>query len=174
MILLTKGLNQRTIANKPGRNVSTISRELKRNRDLRSGEYRSVLANRKSSNRRSSINKSKVLSQDHISYIEAKLKDGWSSQQITQRHKLEHGTGFISHESLYQYIHKRALHLAQQLVRAGKKGRKEIFIPQNMTQEYLTDEVSTIDLKKWPYDRQLVIGKLILLYQGKVSLAYLY
>ena len=50
-VLLKEGLNQSLIAQRLNRDKSVIQREIKRNCDLRSGEYKSYLTDKKCSNR---------------------------------------------------------------------------------------------------------------------------
>jgi IS30 family transposase len=58
------GHSQKLIAEAIGKDKSVVSRELKRNRDLRSGEYRSDLANRKYVERQKSKQKQKRFTEE--------------------------------------------------------------------------------------------------------------
>jgi IS30 family transposase len=56
-VLLKEGLNQSLTAKRLKRDKSVIQREIKRNCDLRSGEYKADLADKKCSNRHKTKNK---------------------------------------------------------------------------------------------------------------------
>ena len=85
-------------------NKSSVSRELKRNRFLRS--YDPEEAQKLASQRRSKASQHpKKMTPMLLSFIEADLKNFWSPEQISGRLKLERGPS-ISHESIYCYIWK--------------------------------------------------------------------
>ncbi|WP_338409946.1 helix-turn-helix domain-containing protein [uncultured Flavobacterium sp.] len=73
-ILNDQKLSQSEIAYKVGANKSTISRELKRNSDGRSGEYRAKLAQKKCTLRHSVKNKKKTFTATIQEFIERYLK----------------------------------------------------------------------------------------------------
>ena len=56
-VLLKEGLNQSLIAKRLNRDKSVIQREIKRNCDLRSGEYKADLVDKKCLNRHKTKNK---------------------------------------------------------------------------------------------------------------------
>jgi IS30 family transposase len=103
--LKAKGFKQKAIAEIVGKDKSVISLELKRNSDKRNGEYRAELANRKYKERLKNKAKAIKLTSEVKEYIDKKLKDRWSPEQIskTPTKEVPH---LVSHERIYQYIHK--------------------------------------------------------------------
>lgn len=101
--LLKSGLKQKEIANELGVHPSTISRELKRNRDKLRG-YSAELAQVKSTKIQMQKKKRLSLSKTIEKYIRAKLKQDWSPEQIAGRMKLDTGVSVV-HETIYRYIY---------------------------------------------------------------------
>lgn len=103
-ILLGKGVSLRKIAAILGRNVSSISRETKRNR-LGDG-YVAISAQWQSDKRKMEGRKRHPL-KDPITYshVLEKLREGWSPEQICGRLKLETGTVVIGVETVYRFIY---------------------------------------------------------------------
>lgn len=94
-------LSLHDIANKLGKHVSTISREIARNTGRRG--YRINQADTRACERRSHVSsKPKKLTDELKSEINSKLLEDWSPDQISGRFKFE-GTS-ISHETIYQHI----------------------------------------------------------------------
>ena len=98
-----------------GRDRSTISRELKRNRTAK-GSYTATHAHGKALSRRA---KPSRLDQDEAlrTFVEQRLMDGWSPEQIAGW--LRGGNeelSFINHESIYRYIYSKD-GMAQKLYR---------------------------------------------------------
>lgn len=89
-----------------GRSRSTISREIKRNA---SPEYRLYLSHRaharSEARNQQSRSRPRLKNNQIVSFVEAKLKEGWSPEQIAGRLPKEHPGLSISHESIYQYIY---------------------------------------------------------------------
>jgi IS30 family transposase len=97
-----KKLNQ--IAEALGVHPSTISRELARNAGLRG--YRPKQAQQKTLHRRLTARKAVKMTVETIDYIEGKLRQEHSPDQIAKRMKLDpdwHGPA-VSHERIYQHI----------------------------------------------------------------------
>jgi IS30 family transposase len=101
------------IADKLGFNVSTISREIKRNTDSL-GKYRSSYADKKTKTRVRTrrLGKSKILSNPKLkAYIDSKIISKWSPYQIATTLKnsvdsdMSTNMSTLSHESIYQYIY---------------------------------------------------------------------
>lgn len=82
----TKGYSYRKIAQLLGRNVSSISRELRRNCTYMNAKpaYYPHTAQKKSNLRRSYCHRGMFWSQEMIEYIEEKLKATWSPEQISK------------------------------------------------------------------------------------------
>lgn len=99
--LKTMGMSQRQIALQLNIVQSTISRELKRNRGNRG--YRFQQADLLAIERRSVASSHPTcMTPDNLKIIEAKLREGWSPDQISGRLKL-FGI-YVSHESIYQHV----------------------------------------------------------------------
>jgi len=74
------GYTQRQIARGLGRSPSTISRELRRNRGI--DGYQAETAQRLSDRRRQEAHKYHKRIPELIAWIEARLKEDWSPEQI--------------------------------------------------------------------------------------------
>jgi len=98
------GKEQNKIALKLGVHPSTISRELARNTGLRG--YRPKQAQQKTLHRRFTARKALKMMPETIDYIESKLAEQHSPEQIAERMKLDpgwHGP-VVSHERIYQHV----------------------------------------------------------------------
>jgi len=98
-----QGYSQNQIANTIGKDKSIVSRELKRNRDERSGAYRSDLAQRKYELRKSNKKHFVKLDSEMKNKIDDYLSQKLSPEQIVgicRKQSIE----MVSHESIYQYI----------------------------------------------------------------------
>ena len=98
-----QGYKQKDIALVIGKDKSVISRELKRNRDKRSGEYKSDLAQRKYVQRQKSKPKKIRFTQTVQQLVNDWLAEDYSPEQIVGRAKVE-GLECVSHERIYQYV----------------------------------------------------------------------
>ena len=98
------GKSLREIAKGIGRSVSTVSRELKRNRFARS--YRPSKAQEKYQKRRKHCRRHKILEQTDIREKVVNLLTGqqWSPEQISKRIELEHGSPVVSYSTIYRAI----------------------------------------------------------------------
>ena len=98
------GKKQNMIADELGVHPSTISRELTRNTGLRG--YRPKQAQQQTLHRRFTARKAVKMTPETIDYIESKLAEEHSPEQIAERMKLDpgwHGPT-VSHERIYQHI----------------------------------------------------------------------
>jgi len=98
------GKEQNKIAIKLGVHPSTVSRELSRNTGLRG--YRPKQAQQKTLHRRFTARKAVKMMPETIDYIESKLAEEHSPEQIAERMKFNpdwHGPA-VSHERIYQHI----------------------------------------------------------------------
>ena len=98
------GKQQNMIAGKLGVHPSTISRELTRNTGLRG--YRPKQAQQKTLHRRLFARKAVKMTPETIDYIDSKLAEQHSPEQIAERMKLDpqwHGPA-VSYERIYQHI----------------------------------------------------------------------
>lgn len=95
----------RSIANTLGRSPSSVAREIGRNILLK-WSYRPRLANERALEHRHHRGRTLRLKNGFIRrYAVAKLKEGFSPEQISGRLTLEHPRYHISHEAVYQYIY---------------------------------------------------------------------
>ena len=101
--LIKAGLNQKEIALEIGVHPSTISRELRRNRDKIRG-YSAEIAQVISTKKHKEKNKKFSLTKPIEKYIRSKLKQDWSPEQIAGRMKLDIGMSVV-HETTYRYIY---------------------------------------------------------------------
>jgi transposase, IS30 family len=102
-VMLQQNYKQIEIARAIGKDKSVVSREIKRNCDKRSGEYRFDLAERKRISRQRERERSSKLTDSVVNEMIAKLENNWSPEQITNRCKKE-GIEMVSHERIYQFI----------------------------------------------------------------------
>jgi len=126
-VLYAGGLGVREIARRLGRNHGVISRELKRNRS--GTHYVAIAAEAKAANRKHKAGLREPLGNPKLySYVLARLRDGWSPEQIAGRLKLKNsGKVVISYETIYRFIYKeenKYLKLWQVLPRGHAKRRK--------------------------------------------------
>jgi len=98
------GKQQNKIAAELGVHPSTVSRELVRNTGLRG--YRPKQAHQKALYRRFTARKAVKMMPATIDYIESKLAQEHSPEQISERMKLDPGWNgpTVSHERIYQHI----------------------------------------------------------------------
>lgn len=99
--LSKEGLSQEAIGKNIGKDKSTISRELRRNKGLKG--YRPKQAHSKAQTRELSKPRYKRLHIKQIAYIKEKIKCYWSPEQISGRMKLD-GIEAVSHETIYRYL----------------------------------------------------------------------
>jgi len=125
-VLLQKGYSQKKIAETIGKDKSTISRELRRNCDKRSGKYNPELAQKKYEQRQHQKHKKKYFTEEIRRYVEEKLLKDYSPEQICGRAKIE-GQACVSHETIYQHIwrdKRKGGKLHEHLRRGNKRYRK--------------------------------------------------
>lgn len=99
---LKEGRSQAEIARRLGRDASTISREVRRNRQAQS--YLAAQAEKRAHERRVAKGEGcRKIRGELKELIEQKLKLSWSPEQISGRLQLELGLR-ISHETIYQHV----------------------------------------------------------------------
>ena len=129
--MLQAGHSQKAIALTIGKDKSVISREISRNADKRSGEYRWGLAHRKCISRHQNKAKHIRFTAELKLKIEELLKEDYSPEQVVGTLKKQNAA-YVSHERIYQHIwedkrkkgelHK---HLRHQGRRYRKRGSKK-------------------------------------------------
>lgn len=125
-VLKKEGYNQKYIAQRIGKDKSVISRELKRNSDLRNGEYRADLAHRKSEKRKIEKVKRINFTATIRAEVGIKLRQYYSPEQIVGESRLL-GIKCVSVERIYQYVwddKAKGGDLHQYLRNKGRKYRK--------------------------------------------------
>ncbi|MBK7184123.1 MAG: IS30 family transposase [Bacteroidetes bacterium] len=85
-----------------GKDKSVVSREIMRNCDQRTGKYKPELAHKKYQSRLHSKPKRVKLTEPVKEYIEKKIEDQWSPEQISNRPNSE-GLDLVSPETIYKY-----------------------------------------------------------------------
>lgn len=124
--MLKTGCSQSLIAKTINKDKSVVSREIKRNSDARSGEYRHDLAQRKTDDRHRKKPKKVYFTNEVKSDVDELLKKDYSPEQIVGTLKKQ-GKATVSVERIYQYVwhdkkQKGVLHL--HLRNQGRKYRK--------------------------------------------------
>jgi transposase, IS30 family len=120
------GISQKEIAHLIQKSESCISKELKRNRDGRNGEYKAELADKKCQVRHRLKPKKKRLNESLKAQINSLIEEKFSPEQICGRLKIK-GLEWVSHETIYDYIwkdKKKKGELYKHLRCNGKKYRK--------------------------------------------------
>ncbi len=124
--MLENGYKQIEIAAIINKDKSVISREIKRNRDKRSGEYRHDLANRKYRYRQKTKSKHKRFTADVKKDIETLIRQDYSPEQVVGTLKKKNKQT-VSVERIYQHIwqdKKQKGSLYTHLRNQGRKYRK--------------------------------------------------
>ena len=125
---LKAGFSRTQVAEKINRDKSVVSREIKRNCDGRSGQYRPDLAHKKTKARVSNKPKKVYFTEEIKSYVIEKLNLDFSPEQIAGEAK-KNGVNCVSHERIYQFVWKNKksggglhLHLRSKGKPYGKRG----------------------------------------------------
>jgi transposase, IS30 family len=122
--LLQEDYSYREIAKRVGVNVSTISREIKRNK---TGDvYLAGFADQKAVKRKRIGRRPTVLTESNIAIFKPYLEDDWSPEQVSGRLKLT-GELSISYETIYKYIYqdKKKNGVLHERLRGKHKYRKK-------------------------------------------------
>lgn len=103
--MLQNGYNQKDIAQVINKDKSVVSREISRNSDKRSGQYKSDLAHRKCLKRQDYKCKPRTFTPEVEKHVRDKLRLKYSPEQIAGAAK-KNGDKCVSHERIYQFIWK--------------------------------------------------------------------
>jgi len=107
------GAGVRTIAAELGRDPATISRELRRNRDPGSDQYRPFTAQRLAADRRARPGRGKLIRDAELrQFVQTRLEKRWSPEQICQairREFPEDPQRHLVHETIYQAVYRPEL-----------------------------------------------------------------
>jgi len=118
-----KGYTQEEISKAVGEDKSTVSCELRRNCDLRSGAYRHELAQRKCEQRHHAKAKKLRFTEQVIENFDTWLQEDYSPEQIAGRAKLDY-VECVSHERICQYVWADKKAKGTLFVHLRRKGRK--------------------------------------------------
>jgi IS30 family transposase len=107
------GFGVRAIAAQLGRSPSTVSRELRRNRDPGSGRYRPFAAQRMAARRRARPGRGKLMRDPVLrEFVAGRLAARWSPEQVSQALRAEFPADrdrHLAHETIYQAIYRPEL-----------------------------------------------------------------
>ena len=134
-----EGLTQSAIAEKIGKDKSVISREIRRNCDMRNGAYRTDLAHRKYQERLEQKPKPHKFTEQIKETIHRLLEEDFSPEQIVGRCKLE-GKPCVSHEHIYQYVWEDKRHKVSSIYICVIKG---VSIESEVLPKISADEYET-------------------------------
>jgi IS30 family transposase len=117
-----QGKSLREIAGLIGRDVSTVSRELRRNAaPVYQGCYLAHKAQERADARKATAHERERLRKPRLrAYVSRMLRRGWSPERISGRWKML-GREPISHEAIYQWVYTDARTLIPCLVRAHRR-----------------------------------------------------
>lgn len=123
LVLRTEGKSLRAIAREIGRSVSTVSREVKRNR-LPDCRYSAVAAHSEYRKRRQKCRRHKLLENTELKNIVAHLflEQQWSPEQIACRLVYENSPFKISFPTIYRAIYAGLLDTPKQRRSNGNRG----------------------------------------------------
>jgi len=124
-LLRVQGMTLRSIAGMMGRDVSTLSRELKRNIfPYQAGEYLPHRAQQYADERKALGHERKRLRAPGLRrYVTSMLKLGWSPERIAGRWRFL-GKDPISHEAIYQWIYADCRNMVPCLLHAHRRRRR--------------------------------------------------
>lgn len=111
------------IGEKVGFHKSTISKELRRNSDGRSGEYRPKLAERKCRQRHKEKPKRILLTPELVETVESLLREDYSPEQVVG-YCMKNDIECVSTETIYQHIWKDKKDRGGLYKHLRRKGRK--------------------------------------------------
>jgi transposase, IS30 family len=102
------GHGVRAIAEQTGRSPSTISRELRRNRDPGSGQYRPFTAHKLAVQRRAWPRPGKIARDEVLrQFVQERLEQRWSPEQVSRalcRQFPDDPVRHVMHETIYQAV----------------------------------------------------------------------
>jgi len=107
------GAGVRAIAGRLGRSPSTISRELRRNRDPGGGRYRPFTAHKLAAQRRARPRAGKIARDEALrQFVQDRLEKRWSPQQISEALRTKfprEAARHVVHETIYQALYRPEL-----------------------------------------------------------------
>lgn len=125
-IYKAEGKSKRAIAKLLGRNHTTISREVQRNKNSAANGYLPNNAHKTAKGRKQKAGEKYRLKNPYIrDYVHRCLALQWSPELIAGRLALEHPDHSISYEAIYQYIYNETPQLIPHLARGHRKRYKK-------------------------------------------------
>ena len=107
------GPGVRAIAERTGRSPSTISRELRRNRDPGTGQYRPFTAHKLAVRRRARPRAGKIARDEVLRlFVRDRLEKRWSPEQISRALRVQFPgdtARHVVHETIYQAVYRPEL-----------------------------------------------------------------
>ncbi|GAA4979129.1 IS30 family transposase [Nonomuraea thailandensis] len=129
--MLRAGASLRAISRELKRSPDTISREVRRNRDERTGKYHPFRAQRRAAVRRARSKEGKVRRDPELkTYIQQRLDQRWSPEQISQDLRTafpDEPDRHLAHETIYQAIYlsyRGGLERRPEALRTGRQARR--------------------------------------------------
>lgn len=162
--LYREGRRISEIARLLNRNKSSVSRELKRNKNY-FNRYNALGAERKYLSRRKKCRRKEILSEDSElkTYIIEKLKEYWSPEIIVLKWKEKHPECKLSASTVYRAIKKKLLpeisaqkHLRRKSKRRDNRKNRAAINPEHTIHEW--DEEITNRLRVGDWEGDLVCG----------------
>lgn len=165
--MLWQKFSIRAIAKAVNRSVSTISREIERNRPPNRKVYTPRLAHERALNHRKNRGREEQLKNGTLRvYVSEKLKIGWSPEQIAATAERNTGTS-ISHEAIYQYVYAQIYRDGYGYVKPGKEDlrpylarRRKRRTQQGVRKSYRVDKgpLPSIENRPLEVNERLKIG----------------
>ena len=127
------GAGVRAIAERLGRSPSTISRELRRNRDPGGGRYRPFTAHKLAAQRRARPRAGKIARDEALrQFVQGRLEKRWSPEQISRALRAQfpgEAARHVVHETIYQAVYRPELgglsrDLPAQALRSRRRRRR--------------------------------------------------
>jgi len=157
----------RTIAGVLGRNPSSVSREIRRNKPQERNRYTPRVAHERALRYRTRRGRRKLDKEDELcSYVVSQIKLGWSPEQIAAMAERTVGAS-ISHETIYQYIYAQVhreghghLKLGREDLRPYLARRRKRRMRQGLRKSYRIEKgpLPSIEERPKEVERRTAIG----------------
>ncbi|MFD3505765.1 IS30 family transposase [Streptomyces sp. NPDC058678] len=172
--LLRSGNSLRAIARELGRSPATISREVRRNSDPRTGKYHPFQAQRRAAVRRARSKEGKIRRDPELKeFIQQRLDRRWSPEQICQALRTvfpDEPERHLAHETVYQAVylpHRGGLERTPGVLRSGRPARRRRRRPDERATRFIDPGTLIIHRPEELNDRQiagswegdLIVGK---------------
>jgi transposase, IS30 family len=164
--LRRRGYSVRAIATELGRSPATVSRELRRNLDPGSAQYRPFTAQRLAAGRRARPGRGKLVRDPVLrQFVQQRLTKRWSPEQVSAALRLQfpdEPERQVVHETIYQAIYRPELgglcrDLPKVLLRTGRRRRKPHRHPDARRPGRLVD-MTMIDQRPAEVEDRIEVG----------------